>query len=98
MIQTKQSFAIEFNSLFAKLIRQRNYLIRTGKSQKNEARINAAIDKLIPYKAFVFSDRGAARFIIKFQDEIKFLIPGPEKNIIDQFDDLVWKANKIINL
>ena len=98
MIKTKQSLAIEFNSLFAKLIRQRSFLIRTEKSQKNKALVCKAIDRMMPYKAFVFSDRGAARFLIKFQDDIRVLIPETQKNMIILFDDLLWKANKIINL
>jgi len=97
MIETKQSFAIEFNSLFAKLIRQRNYLIRSGRSQKNEALINQSIDKLMPYKAFVFSDIGAAKFIIRFKYEIRLIISEREGNTINQFDSILSKANQIIN-
>lgn len=98
MIKTKQSLARDFNSLFAKLIRTRSYLIRTSKSQKNEALVCKAIDRMMPYKAFVFSDRGAARFIVKFQNDIRVLIPETQKNTIILFDDLLWKSNKIINL
>jgi hypothetical protein len=98
MIKTKtKSLASDFNSLFAKLIRQRSYLIRTEKSQKNEALVRNAIDRTMPYKVFVFSDRGAALFIIKHKEDLRVLIPETQKNTIEHFDDLLWKAKKIIN-
>ena len=98
MIKTKtKSLASDFNSLFAKLIRQRSYLISTEKSQKNEALVCNAIDKLMPYKAFVFSERGAARFIIKHEEDLRVLIPETHTKTINEFYDLLSQANEIIN-
>lgn len=86
-------FAKSFKRYFKSLIKRRTFLIESGKSKKNDARMRLLVEKLNQYSDYQFTDEGAAKFLINHKHEIRQLIPENAQITKDQFEVFVARAN-----
>ena len=87
------SLSKRFNPFLAKIVKQRTLIILSGRSLKNSARMQLLTDKFRRYVRYNFTDLGAAKFIIRYQDEIREMIIERNHNQITEFDNLVIAAS-----
>jgi hypothetical protein len=90
------SFGAEFSSFLKSNIRQRDFIFKTGKSQRNDDSMRSALLRLIPYTYTKFADQGAASFIIKFYNDIFTIIPANQHKQICKLYSFLLTAKSII--
>ncbi len=88
----KKPYSRDAMRFFRKVLRVRVHLVESGRSKRPAAEMRAAIDRLMPYKDYSFTDRGAATFILKKHDDILRMIPPQAEATLKQFRNLVTEA------
>lgn len=80
-------------------IRDRQRLINLGVSRKNTSHMLKIIDRLTRYLKFYNYETPIkiSKFIINNQADIYALIPGNAKEKHNKFNELLYKANQIVN-
>ena len=94
--QQKLSFSNDVKRFFNKVLRQRIHLVQSQKSKKPTAQMQSIIDRLTPYRSYAFTDRGAATFLLKKQDDILRMITPQSKTTLQQFDALCSEARYLL--
>jgi len=93
----KQSLSAELTSFLRSVIRQRSFLVKTGKSMKDKETMLQLIEKFKRYaESIYFNEIGSARFLVKHQHELLELIPGKQHASKIKLHDLVSKSENII--
>lgn len=95
MVTQKSLYSREVKLFLTKVMAQRNYLIKSKKGFKNELEMRQAIDTIMPYNYMDFSEKGAAKFILKHQHTLHRMIPGHLSNMKRTLNELVTKASMI---
>ncbi len=93
---TQDKLGQQFTALLRSSIKQREYLLRTGKGYKDNLTIRRYMDKLLPHINTRFTNIGAARFIVTYQTEIRTIIPAHLEYSIAKFTKMLTIARSMI--
>ena len=88
----KTAFNKDVKRFVNQVLRQRIHLLEADKSKKPTAQMQSIIDKLMPYRTYSFTDRGAATFLLKKHDDILRIITPQSKSTLKRFDQLCSEA------
>lgn len=96
-IDSPQHFSVRLKRFLKCIVKQRVYLIESGKGRLPDGSMRAAVDRLMPYLSMNFTDHGAAIFLAKHQHDIRAIIPSnnAKANQLAHLDVLI-EASKII--
>ncbi len=95
----KTKFHFQARQFIQSVIKQRQLLINHGDSRKNAMAMLGTIDLLkVNLGACPDQDHAMSRFFLKFEEEIRCLIPGqPPSKRFERFAELREKAREIRN-
>ena len=87
------SLSKRFNPFLAKIVKQRRLILLSGRNKKNAARMRLLTDKFGRYAGTKFTDLGSAKFIIRYQDEIREMIIERNHSQIAEFESMLLAAS-----
>lgn len=98
MVTVKHPYNSQVISFVKEVVRHRRQLITRNLSHTNKLKTLRIIEKLTRVYTQNLTDRGAARMMIDYEDDIRYLIPHSDVEKFNTFNQLIQLAQTFSKL